>query len=51
MNHTEKEKFSDRALVEENSKGTYAILSVAFHADSLEKVKNVVIVLPEVKAE
>ena len=51
QNHTENEKFSDRALVEENSKGTYAILSVAFHADSLEKVKNVVIVLPEVKAE
>ena len=51
QDHGETEKFSDRALIQENAKGTYAMLSVAFHKDSLEKVKNVVIVLPEVKAE
>jgi len=45
--HADHEKYSDGALIQENSNGTYVMLSVAFHKDSVDSVKNVVFVLPE----
>ena len=45
--HTQYEAWSDEAAIQENSKATYAMMSIEFHEDAQAKVKNVVIVLPD----
>lgn len=45
--HAQYERSTDGELISQNSKATYAMLSIAFHKDALNAVKNIVIVLPD----
>lgn len=49
MPHTQYESFADKTAINQNSKATYVMMSIGFDKTMMDKVQNVVIVLPDPK--
>ena len=47
MPHTQYESFMDKDAINNNAKGTYVLMSIDFDETMMDKVQNVVIVLPD----